>query len=120
VGKLGSSQASESNYRNNLDAAMHTDENGNYFINDQKFDVAAADDNIPKSDQAKMDFPIFFRYTRINEVVVSITYFHKKNSFFNSKDLKLKLIPFIRHGKFVNFKRLLEKYESHCKNNFIK
>lgn len=56
----------------------------------------------------------------MNEVMVSITYFHKKNSFFNSKDLKIKLTPFIRHGKFVNFKRLFDKYEGHCKKNFIK
>jgi hypothetical protein len=56
----------------------------------------------------------------MNEVIVSITYFHKKNSFFNSKDLKIKISPFIRHGKFVNFKRLFEKYEHHCKHNFIK
>ena len=56
----------------------------------------------------------------MNEIMVSITYFHKKNSFFNSKDLKVKLTPFIRHGKFINFKRLFEKYENHCKKNFIK
>lgn len=70
--------------------------------------------------EKKADFPIYFRYTRMNEVMVSITYFHQKNSFFNSKDLKIKLTPFIRHGKFINFKRLFEKYENHCKKNFIK
>ena len=51
----------------------------------------------------------------MNEIGVSITYFHKKNSFFNTKDLKIKLAPFIRHGKFVSFKRIFEKYEHHCK-----
>ena len=84
-------------------------------------ETPAADDNIVKtSDKSKTEFPIFFRYTRMNEIIVSITYFHKKNSFFNSKDLKIKITPFIRHGKFVNFKRLFEKYEHHCKHNFIK
>lgn len=95
---------------------MHKEDNMNY----EKTEVAVPDDNIAKNEQAKSEFPIFFRYTRMNEVMVSITYFHKKNSFFNTKDLKIKLTPFIRHGKFVNFKRLYEKYEHHCKKNFIK
>lgn len=55
----------------------------------------------------------------MNEIGVSITYHHNKNSFFNSKDLKIKIDPFIRHGKFVTFKRIFEKYEHHCKKNFI-
>ncbi len=82
--------------------------------------MAPADDNVVKTEQAKQEFPIFFRYTRMNEIMVSITYFHKKNSFFNSKDLKIKLTPFIRHQKFNTYKRLFEKYENHCKKNFIK
>lgn len=87
---------------------------------DEKTEVTTPDEIIAKNEHAKSEFPIFFRYTRMNEVMVSITYFHKKNSFFNTKDLKIKLTPFIRHGKFVNFKRLYEKYEHHCKKNFIK
>jgi len=99
---------------------MHAKDRDNYYLNDQKVEAAPVDDNVVKTDQAKAEIPIFFRYTRMNEIIVSITYFHKKNSFFNSKDLKIKISPFIRHGKFVNFKRLFEKYEHHCKNNFIK
>jgi len=56
----------------------------------------------------------------MNEIMVSITYFHEKNSFFNSKDLKIKLTPFIKHQKFNTFKRLFEKYENQCKKNFIR
>ena len=100
---------------------MHAkDKDVPYYQHDQRHEVAPADDNVVKTDQVKAEFPIFFRYTRMNDIIVSITYFHKKNSFFNSKDLKIKITPFIRHGKFVNFKRLFEKYEHHCKNNFIK
>lgn len=29
------------------------------------------------------------------------------------------MAPFIRHGKFVTFKKIFEKYEHHCKKNFI-
>lgn len=55
----------------------------------------------------------------MNEIGVSLTYFHEKNSFFNSKDLKIKVIPFIRHAKFVTFKGIFVKYEGHCRKNFI-
>ncbi len=99
---------------------MHAKDRDNYYLNDQKLEVVPAEDNVVKTEQAKAEIPIFFRYTRMNEIIVSITYFHKKNSFFNSKDLKIKISPFIRHGKFVTFKRLFEKYEHHCKNMFIK
>jgi hypothetical protein len=106
-----------------LNAALNAKgaEEKNIF-NDQRIDVPPPEDNVVKTDQqrAKAEFPIFFRYTRFNEIVVSITYFHNKNSFFNTKDLKIKLTPFIRHGKFINFKKLFEKYEQHCKHNFIK
>ena len=74
----------------------------------------------PKKSNANLpQYPIFFRYMRMNEIGVSITYYHNKNSFFNSKDLKIKIIPFIRHGKFVTFKRIFEKYGHHCKKHFI-
>ena len=100
---------------------MHAkDKDAPYYQLNQRHEVAPVDDNVVKADQVKVEFPIFFRYTRMNEIIVSITYFHKKNSFFNSKDLKIKITPFIRHGKFVNFERLFEKYEHHCNNNFIK
>ncbi|CDW78547.1 UNKNOWN [Stylonychia lemnae] len=69
--------------------------------------------------QQQKSFPIFFRYMRMNEINVSITYFQNKNSFFNTKNLKIKMAPFIRHGKFVTFKKIFEKYERHCKQNFI-
>jgi hypothetical protein len=100
---------------------MHAkDKDAPYYQLNQRHEVAPVDDNVVKADQVKVEFPIFFRYIRMNEIIVSITYFHKKNSFFISKDLKIKITPFIRHGKFVNFERLFEKYEHHCNNNFIK
>lgn len=55
----------------------------------------------------------------MNEIGVSLTYFHDKNSFFNTKDLKIRIIPFIRHAKFVTFKGIFVKYEGHCKKSFI-
>jgi hypothetical protein len=64
-----------------------------YYQQDKRHEVAPADDNVVKTDQVKAEFLIFFRYTRMNEIIVSITYFHKKNSFFNSKDLKFKSPP---------------------------
>jgi hypothetical protein len=61
------------------------------------------------------EFPIFFRYMRMNDFNVSMTYYHNKSSFLNTKDLKLRIAPFIRHGKFVTFKRIFDKYRNHCK-----
>ena len=98
---------------------MHINDSS-YFMNDQRREIPPQDDNVVKTEQAKQEFPIFFRYTRMNEIMVSITYFHEKNSFFNSKDLKIKLTPFIKHQKFNTFKRLFEKYENQCKKNFIR
>lgn len=55
----------------------------------------------------------------MNEINIAITYFHEKNSFLNSKDLKIKLAPFISHYKFLPFKKMFDDYESHCKKHFI-
>jgi len=30
------------------------------------------------------EFPVFFKYFRMNEISVTITYFHEKNSFLNT------------------------------------
>lgn len=72
--------------------------------------------------QAKINsavFPVFFKYFRMNEINVTITYFHEKNSFLNSKDLHVKLAPFVSHYKFIPFKKMFDQYEGHCKKVFI-
>jgi hypothetical protein len=65
------------------------------------------------------EFPVFFKYFRMNEISMTITYYHEKNSFLNSKDLRVKLAPFISHYKFLPFKRMFDNYEGHCKKVFI-
>lgn len=57
-----------------------------------------------------IDFPVFFKYFRMNEIQMSITYYHEKNSFLNSKDLTVKLTPFISHYKFVPFRKMYDQY----------
>ena len=64
-------------------------------------------------------FPVFFKYFRMNEINMSITYFHEKNSFLNSKDLNIKLSAFTTHYQFMAFKEMFVKYEKHCKSSFI-
>ena len=65
------------------------------------------------------EFPVFFKYFRMNEISMSITYFHEERSLLNSKDLTIKLAPFISHYKFLPFKRMFDNYESHCKKMFV-
>lgn len=65
------------------------------------------------------EFPIFFKYCRMNEISMTITYFHENNSFLNSKELKVKLKPFISHYKFLPPKKMFDNYENHCKKVFI-
>ena len=65
------------------------------------------------------EFPIFFKYCRMNEISMTITYFHENNSFLNSKELKIKLKPFISHYKFLPLKKMFDNYESHCKKVFV-
>lgn len=55
----------------------------------------------------------------MNEISVQITYFRKKGSWSNITNLKLKLPPYISHGKFITMRQALGIYESHCKSNFI-
>jgi len=55
----------------------------------------------------------------MNEVSVTITYFHRKSHLLNISNFKLKMPPFISHGTFASFKKTLEGYEGHCKRNFI-
>jgi len=50
---------------------------------------------------------------------MTITYFHEKNSFLNSKELRVKLAPFISHYKFLPFKKMFDNYEGYCKKAFI-
>jgi len=64
-------------------------------------------------------FPVFFRYMRMNEVSVNITYYHKKSHLLNIKEFKLKLPPLISHGTFLTYRETLLSYEKHCKRNFI-
>ena len=63
--------------------------------------------------------PVFFKYFRMNEIQMKIDYFHDKNSFLNSKDLRIKLTPFISHYKFLPGKKMFDIYEGHCKRVFI-
>jgi len=65
------------------------------------------------------EIPIFIRYMRMNEIEVWLTYFHSKSSFINTKELKLKVTPFIRHGKFATPKKIFDKYKSHCKKALV-
>ena len=65
------------------------------------------------------EFPVFFKYFRMNEIIMNITYFHEERSLLNSKDLTIKLAPYISHYKFVPFKRMFDNYESHCKKVFV-
>ena len=56
----------------------------------------------------------------MNEISVQITYFHKKNSWLNITNLKLKMPPYISHGKFHTMRKTLDFYEKFCRSNFIK
>lgn len=47
--------------------------------------------------------PTFFRYFRINEINVNITYWQGENSFMNTWNLKIKIPAFIRNWKFETF-----------------
>jgi hypothetical protein len=69
--------------------------------------------------KAHPQFPVFFKYFRMNEIQMNITYFHEKNSFLNSKDLWIKLAPFISHYKFLPHKKMYDNYQGHCKKVFI-
>ena len=50
--KMGSAVASDGKFPEQLNAAMHTNDNS-YFMNDHRRDVAPHDDNVVKTDQAK-------------------------------------------------------------------
>ena len=55
----------------------------------------------------------------MNEINMNITYFHEKSSWLNSKDLNIKLSPFIAHYNFMPNRDMFVKYEKHCKSSFI-
>lgn len=50
--------------------------------------------------QEDKEFQSFFRYLRINEIQVQITYIHSPRSSLNVHQMPLRLNPFIIHGKF--------------------
>ena len=64
-------------------------------------------------------FPNFFRYMRINEIQVQISYYHAPTHIANIKNFQLKMPAFISHGTFTTFRKALESYERHSKRNFI-
>lgn len=64
-------------------------------------------------------FPVFFKYFRMNEISMKITYHHEQNSFLNLRDQQVKLCPFISHYKFLPFKQMFDNYEKHCKRQFV-
>lgn len=71
-----------------------------------------------KNDQT-VRYPVFFRYFRINEIGVSLTYKHSNNSWLNTKNLRIVIKPFIKHCKFITLQKMLSKYESFCKKSLI-
>ena len=71
-----------------------------------------------KSDESTV-YPVYFRYLRINEIGVSLTYKHSDGSMLNTKNLRIIIKPFIKHSKFVTFQRMLNKYERFWKRSLI-
>jgi hypothetical protein len=70
-------------------------------------------------DEKVVRHPVYFRYFRINEIGVSLTYKHGENSMLNTKNLRIIIKPFIKHGKFITFQKMLSKYEKFCKRSLI-
>jgi len=62
---------------------------------------------------------VFLKIFKMNEINVTITYFHEKNSFLNSRDLRFKLAPFMSRCKFLPLKQVFDHYEKHCKKSFV-
>ena len=86
----------------------------------KKTDLATQAASLPKrQEQETAVFPVFFKYFRMNEINMNITYFHEKSSFLNSKDLQIKLSPFISHYQFMPFQAMFVNYEKHCRKSFI-
>lgn len=69
--------------------------------------------------QKDQQFQSFFRYLRINEIQVQITYIHSKKSTLNVHNMNLRLQPFIIHGKFQTMQQVLNEYEKHCKRRVL-
>ena len=63
--------------------------------------------------------PVYFRYFRINEIGVSLTYKHSESSMLNTKNLRIVIKPFIKHSRFVTFQKMLTKYEKFWKKSLI-
>jgi hypothetical protein len=70
-------------------------------------------------DQEDVRHPVYFKYFRINEIGVSLTYKHSDSSMLNTKNLRIIIKPFIKQGKFVSFQKMLSKYENFCKKSLI-
>lgn len=74
----------------------------------------------PKADNGNfVRHPVFFRYFRINEIGVALTYKHSDSSMLNTKNLRITIKPFIKHCKFVNFQKMLSKYEHFLKRSLV-
>lgn len=70
-------------------------------------------------DEGGAKHPVFFRYFRINEIGVEVTYKHKESSMLNTKNLRITVKPFIRHSNFMTFPKMLAKYENFCKKSMV-
>ena len=55
----------------------------------------------------QLQFRSFFRYLRINEIRVNLTYIHSKSSRLNVSNMDVRLAPFIKHGKFQTLQQVL-------------
>ena len=71
------------------------------------------------TDDSVVRHPVYFRYFRINEIGVSLTYKHSESSMLNTKNLRIIIKPFIKHSKFVTFQKMLNKYEKFCKKSLV-
>jgi hypothetical protein len=72
-----------------------------------------------KKPEDQSAYPVYFRYFRINEIAVALTYKHKESSLLNTKNLRIIIKPFIKHGKFVTFAKMVSKFEHFCNRSLI-
>lgn len=57
----------------------------------------------PKQDKEEsFRHPMYFRYFRINEIGVALTYKHSENSLLNTKNLRITIKPFLKHCKYIH------------------
>ena len=70
-------------------------------------------------DDQNIRHPVYFRYFRINEIGVSLTYKHSESSWLNTKNLRIVIKPSIKHGKFMTMTKMLDKYESFVNKSLV-